>query len=580
MDDHNRILGRILVEAALLDPEKANAAVQDCDETGVVLDRFLIDRGLLQEKEIVEAMGTYYGQPAFYFSREQADPGALDLLTEEQARRYGVVPVSLVDDSLIVATCDPHNVYIFDSLRQLTGRQIQTVVAGRLELQRALAQLYAPQELDGADSVSDGTMESYLASTHSVDIVQDDFEEMDLAKERKMSEVAPIVNLANQILLEAVRRGASDIHLEPKQRHLRIRLRILGVLQEYRRLPKWTQGALTSRFKLITGLDIAQRRLPQDGRLSLRVDGREVDLRVSTLPVRHGEKVVMRVLDKARNTITLESLGMDERELEQFRSLTQSQNGIILITGPTGSGKSTTLYAALRQIENPSLNIMTLEDPIEYDLEELSQSQVLEVIGMTFAEQLRALLRQDPDVIMVGEMRDRESAEVAVRAALTGHLVLSTLHTNDAPSAATRLIDMGIEPYLVASTLVGVVAQRLIRVLCSACKAPVELSADDLRRLGLHAEEISWQAYRAVGCAACHQTGYSNRQGVFEILRATPEVRDAINLRKQARELAHAAGADFRSMRQAALAKLAAGTTSYDEVLRVIALEMHAGEVV
>jgi len=506
-----RKIGEILVDLGYIDLTQLDEALQDQQRNGGMLGQVLIRLGCITADQLAEAQAEQYDVDYEKIDPESAQPEVVARLSASMARSLNVLPLRVEDGKMVVAMLNPLDVDALDALQRHTGMYVKAVYTNPADLLKAIDFHYgvAAPSAETLDEVISDSATTHEGEEESVD---------DL---RRAVEDAPVVRIVNMLLLEAVNGRASDIHLEPRRTHLQVRYRIDGELQHIRNIPRSLMAACISRIKVMADMDIAERRIPQDGRITIKVEGRQVDLRVSTLPIQHGERVVMRVLDRDRSIRRLDELGFSPHNLTTFRWLLQQPNGIILVTGPTGSGKTTTLYAALREIQSVTRNIITCEDPIEYELEGINQSNVNEKAGLTFAAQLRAILRQDPDVVLVGEIRDQETAEIACRAAMTGHLVLSTLHTNDAVSAIPRLIDMGVEPFLISSSLVGVVAQRLVRVICPHCKQPYEPNRAELRIIGREVSEL----YRGVGCAACAGRGYLGRVTVHEILLVDDEIR-------------------------------------------------------
>jgi type IV pilus assembly protein PilB len=478
------------------------------------------------------------------------------------------VPVSASKDKLAVAMSNPMDVEAIDAVARSSRKRVEPLLAGEARIMATLDQVYGGSSGEDITASIEEAVGGVDIQIHENDITND------IAEERRQSGQAPVIKTVNLVLQEAIKQHASDIHLEPRANHLEIRYRIDGALQHTRNLPKAIQPAVISRIKIMSELDIAEKRKPQDGRIALRIHNKNIDLRISTLPIQYGERVVMRVLDKSAQQFSVEKLGFAEQERAIFESLIRKPHGIILVTGPTGSGKTTTLYAALSHIKSEESNIMTCEDPIEYELDGINQSAVNVKAGLTFAAQLRAILRQDPDVILVGEIRDGETAEVAFQAAMTGHLVFSTLHCNTAPSAITRLVDMGIEPFLIGSSVIGVLAQRLVRTLCPRCKSPYKPTIDELALLGM--EEMDGQAefYKPVGCPQCNMRGYAGRLAIFELMPVNEEMRRlALHnpTADQVRDVALSAG--MKSMKQHAIEKILAGLTTIDEVRRKVFVE-------
>lgn len=479
-----------------------------------MLGEVLTRLGYINADRLAQARAEQYDVDYEKITPESVQPEAVARVPANMAKSLNVLPLRVEDNKLIVAMMNPLDVDAIDAVQRYTGMYVKVVYTHPDDLLKAIDFHYsttaiASESLDDVISGVEGEQES---------------EGENLEDLRRAVEDASVVRLVNLLLLEAVNGRASDVHLEPRRTHLEVRYRIDGELRHVRNIPRQMMAACISRIKVMADMDIAERRIPQDGRITIKVEGRQVDLRVSTLPIQYGERVVMRVLDRDRNIRQLDELGFSPRNLMAFRWLLQQPNGIILVTGPTGSGKTTTLYAALREVRSESRNIITCEDPIEYELEGINQSNVNEKAGLTFAAQLRAILRQDPDIVLVGEIRDQETAEIACRAAMTGHLVLSTLHTNDAVSAIPRLMDMGVEPFLISSSLLGVVAQRLVRVICPHCKQEYEPTLAEIQVIGRPVEKL----YRGVGCSACGGRGYLGRISVHEILVVDEEIRNLI----------------------------------------------------
>jgi type IV pilus assembly protein PilB len=570
-----RRLGEVLVDAGVLSAkslEEALAAQAGDQGQRRKLGEVIVGLGLADETQIAQALSDQLKLPFVNLERLLSVPDeTARLLSRQVAIRHQAVPLSKEDGVLTVAMGDPTNVLAIDDLRMLTRAwSVRAAVATMSDLREAVAKHYGTP--DGASHVleSIGDFDDVEMGESRVSAPGDDEDGVE-------ADSAPVVRLVNAILGEALHNRASDIHIEPGPRDVRVRMRIDGLLRETTIVPKHVQGSLTSRIKILSGMDIAQRRKPQDGRGQVKAGGQEADTRVSTMPTMHGETIVIRLLRKERrqDATDLTGLGLEAGDLRKVeRAITQPQ-GLILITGPTGSGKTSSLYAALHQIMRPDVNVLTLEDPVEYEMIGANQMQIDDRIGVTFAAGLRAALRQDPDVILVGEIRDPETAAIAMQASMTGHLVLSTLHTNDAPSAVTRLVDMGVEPFLITSSVSLVVAQRLARRPCERCSEPVEANSETLGKLGLDAKAVANAKLRkGVGCPACAQTGYSGRMAVFEVMTVTRAIRDLIVNRateSQVRVTALAEG--MRSLRTDAMAKALEGLTTLEEVLRVTPAE-------
>ncbi len=506
-----RKLGEILIDLGYIDFTQLETALQEQQNSGGLLGQVLIRLGYITADQLAEAQAEQYDVDYEPIDPEALQAEAIAKLPATMAKSLKVLPLRIEDSKLVVAMLNPLDVDALDAIQRQSGMYVKVVYTNPDTLLKAIDFHY------GAAAPGDATLDDVISDTHSAS----ESEEENIDDLRRAVEDAPVVRIVNMLLLEAVNGRASDIHLEPRRTHLEVRYRIDGELQHIRNIPRSLMAPCISRIKVMADMDIAERRVPQDGRITIKVEGRQVDLRVSTLPIQYGERVVMRILDRDRSIRRLDELGFSLHNLTTFRWLLQRPNGIILVTGPTGSGKTTTLYAALREIQSVARNIITCEDPIEYELEGINQSNVNEKAGLTFAVQLRAILRQDPDVVLVGEIRDQETAEIACRAAMTGHLVLSTLHTNDAVSAIPRLMDMGVEPFLISSSLVGVVAQRLVRVICPHCKRAYEPTLAELRIIGRYVDRL----YRGEGCQACGGRGYLGRISVHEILVVDEEVR-------------------------------------------------------
>jgi len=551
-------MGRILVEAGLLSEAQLERALQQQKETGERLGRVIMRMGLASQDDIARAIAKQLGIDFVNLADVLLEEDVLLRIPEHIARRHHVIPIAADDSSLVVGMEDPLDVVALDDLRKLTGLEIRPVVITPDAFQRALSQYPV-----GVDQT--------LAEIRPAETYE---EEVATERLRAVAEDAPIVRLANQVIVQAIRQGASDIHVEPQEQRVRIRYRIDGALYSVMTPPKHVQAALVSRIKIMAGMNIAERRVPQDGRIEMRVDNRDIDLRVSTIPTVFGEKVVMRILDKQGAFVGIEKLGLLPEDHQRFERIITRPHGIILLTGPTGSGKTTTLYAILNRLNKVEVNITTIEDPVEYQLPGIAQVQINPKAGLTFATGLRAFLRQDPDIIMVGEIRDEETARIAIHASLTGHLVLSTLHTNDAPGAVTRLVDMGIEPFLVSSSVIGVIAQRLVRVLCQHCKQSYTPTPEMLKRVGLADLTPVPTFYRATGCEYCSNIGYRGRTGLFEIMPVDDVIKGLIVDRAPSGRIKEAAiAAGMRTLQVDGLAKVLNGTTSLEEVLRVVFVE-------
>ena len=552
-------LEALLVQRGLITTEQLVTAVAEQQRSGASLMRVLVELGLVAESDLVATIAAQLGMEFVDLAVYPVDPVAVAIISDSLARRYQALPIAWDDGVLVVAMADPANVLAIDDIRSMAKARVRTVVATRDAIEAAIDKHHRlDNDVEGVTSLA----------------LDDSSEHDDLAKITEVTEDAPIVKLANLLIRQAIQDRASDIHIEPTEREVRVRYRIDGVLHEVMRSPKRVQAGLVSRLKIMADLNIAERRIPQDGRVSAVIGGRQVDLRVATLPTVYGEKVVMRILDKGTALLDLADLGFLPDTMARYETVFSKPYGTILVTGPTGSGKSTTLYATLNQLNDPAKNIITVEDPVEYRLAGVNQVQVNVKAGMTFAAALRSILRSDPDIVLVGEIRDRETATIAMEAALTGHLVLSTLHTNDSASTPTRLVEMGIEPYLVASSVDCVVAQRLIRRLCERCKQPHEATPGEMSVMGwdLDGEEVPEVLHKAVGCGACGKTGYHGRFALHEVLLITEETRRMIAERAHSDDIKKVAVAQgMLTLRQAGLAHVRMGNTSVEELLRVVA---------
>ncbi len=546
-----------LVESALISQEQLEIALSEQTKTGGSLGYNLVKTGAISEKAFSEFLSQTYQVASVELDDIEPDEHSVELIPPEVAQKFQVVPIKREGRVLTVAMANPDNIFAIDDIKFITGLDVRPVVATETAIKRAIDRFY-----ESADSLAEVMKD-----------MQDDFEiveEMDddAGLAEAQSEDAPVVKLVNSLIADAVNKGASDIHVEPFEKKLRVRYRIDGVLHEMMSPPIKMKGAITSRLKIMAELDIAEKRVPQDGRIKIRIGAKKIDLRVSSLPTIFGEKIVMRILDKSNLQIDLTKLGFQAEALQKLVRGIEMPYGMVLVTGPTGSGKTTTLYSALNKINLPEYNIMTAEDPVEYNIDGINQVNVHEEIGLTFAAALKAFLRQDPNIVMVGEVRDLETASIAVKAALTGHLVLSTLHTNDAPSTVNRMIDMGIEPFLVASSVNVIMAQRLIRRLCVKCKKKEKIHPEALRELGIPSSE-PFDIYKQQGCPSCSNTGYAGRTGLYEVMPVSETIREMILNRASAAEIKEQAVREgMITLRGDGIVKLKAGVTSLEEVLR------------
>lgn len=558
-----RSAGEALVERGLLDPEDLEKARAQARDKGSGVSEALLSLGVVTETALTEATAQVSGLPLAGEIRAAEIPEEVVRPVPIQfARRCRVLPLREEGDSVLVAVADADPSAALHDLRVLLGRPVKACVAPASEILQAINRVYE-RGSERADDLMEGLADQGLdALAHELEEPKDLLE---------ASDEAPVIRLVNGILFQALKDRASDVHVEPFERDLQIRYRIDGVLYPVLTPPKALQAPITSRIKVMAGLDIAEKRLPQDGRIRIKIGGKDIDIRVSVLPTAFGERVVMRLLDKSAVLLDLEQLGVEGERLEDIKGLIQRPHGIILVTGPTGSGKTTTLYAALSRINSRDINIITVEDPIEYQLPGIGQIHVNPKIDLTFAAGLRSILRQDPDVIMVGEIRDAETAEIAIQASLTGHLVFSTLHTNDAAGAFTRLIEMGVEPFLVSSSILAVAAQRLVRVLCRHCREAYEPSERTLHRLGLVPADLTQGSlYRPVGCAHCMQTGYRGRTGIYELLKVDGAIRELVMRSADSATIKESARSrGMLTLREDGVRKAVLGITSAEEVLRV-----------
>ena len=566
----SRRLGDLLVNEGLISQEQLQRALSEQKGSNEKLGTILVRLQFIHEDQLIGFLSRQYGIPSITLSQLDIDPDVVRLVPAQIARKYEVLPVKRTGNALTLAMADPTNVFALDDVAFMTNLQVLPVVASQGAIRQTIERIYEPQlsALSEVITALEGEAPDVELVEGGEDVAPS---KIDIFELKDASEEAPVVKLVNLILTDAIRRGSSDIHLEPYEKVFRVRYRIDGVLQEMMAPPKRLEPALLSRVKIMSNLDIAERRLPQDGRIKIRYSNREIDLRVSTLPTIYGEKIVMRILDKEALTLDLSKLGFDDWSMENFKKAIHQPYGMILITGPTGSGKTTTLYSAVHTINSPDINIMTAEDPVEYNLKGINQVQINEEIGRTFAAVLRSFLRQDPDVILVGETRDLETAQIAIRAALTGHLVFSTLHTNDAPGTIARLQDMGIPPFLVASSILMVMAQRLARRVCKECRDPYEADEESLSAYGHVPQGLGKVTlYKGKGCQACNFTGMKGRTAIYEVMPVTPEIRELI-LRgattTETRDLATQQG--MKTLRQAGLLKVLEGQTTAEEILRV-----------
>ena len=552
--------------------EQLHKALDASRKSGERLGVTLVKSGALSEEDLSRFLSRQYGVPAVNLAEFEIEADVITLIPREVARKHRVIPMSRAGNALIVATSDPSNVVALDDLKFLTNYNIDVVVASEAAITEALTRYYEPKE-----ELASFNLEEMMGELdEDVEVAAEDEGDDNTLDLERASADAPVVKLCNVILLNAVKKGASDIHIEPYEKSYRVRYRVDGVLQEEMTPPLKLKAALTSRIKIMAHLDIAERRLPQDGRIKLKLGrGKEMDFRVSVLPTLFGEKIVLRLLDKGNLQLDMTKLGLEPEQLAEFKRAIEAPYGMVLVTGPTGSGKTTTLYSALQELNQISDNISTAEDPVEFNLGGINQVQVREDIGLTFAAALRSFLRQDPDTIMIGEIRDFETAEIAVKAALTGHMVLSTLHTNDAASTITRMLNMGVEPFLVTASVNLVEAQRLLRKICAACKQPIPTPKEELRTLGANEQEIETaRCTRGVGCGVCSGTGYKGRIAMYEVMTMSDPLKELVLQGASVAELkAEAIRRGMRTLRMSGIRKICEGTSSVEEVARITAAD-------
>jgi len=563
-----------LVEDGLLNKKQVEDLLAQQKKEGTRLLKLILEKAYVSEQDMAVSIGRVLNTPPINLARISIPVEIADLLPRELAHSHKVVPVSRLDHRLYLAMADPLNVLALDDVKRITRLEVFPMIAS----EKAIV-----DKLNSIDSSKSGSMEDIIqesknkaeddADADNVEVSREAVEEVNLDQLAASSEEAPVIKLANLILVQAVKDRASDIHIEPFDKNLRLRYRVDGVLMDATPPPKQMQLALASRFKIMSSLDIAERRLPQDGRMRVRVGGKDYDLRVSIMPTVHGEKIVLRVLDKSNLSASIDKLGLDPETFQQFKAAVDAPHGLILVTGPTGSGKTTTLYSALNELNNPTYNIVTVEDPVEFQIPGINQVPVKKEIGLTFANALRSILRQDPDIIMIGEIRDTETAEIAVESALTGHQVLSTMHCNDAPGAIARLDDMGIAPFLISSSVILACAQRLMRRICSHCKEPVTYPPKMYQDLTIDASMMDGVTlYRGRGCERCKNSGYAGRLAIIEAMTITDEIRKLVIARSNTREMAKVAvGQGMRTLRMVALDRARDGVSTLEQVLVVTA---------
>ncbi|MBC8431640.1 MAG: Flp pilus assembly complex ATPase component TadA [Desulfobacterales bacterium] len=558
-------LGEILVRQGRITPEELVELLRLQKEVSKPLGQILVDKKILTAQELTNVLGEQLGIPHVWLRKGLVDPRIVHVLPKEKAILYQVIPMFRVNNILTLATADPNDIFVFDEISKITNLEVQPVICRVDDIIEAIDQSYR----------EDVSMDEVMSSFDDSDIeIVESVKESEISEIAEMAEGSPVINMVNMILLKAIRDGASDIHLEPQAKKFQIRARIDGVLYELMTPKIDMHPAVVSRLKVMANLDIAERRMPQDGRIQVNVDRRAIDLRFSSMPGIYGEKIVLRILDRGRAILDINKLGLDTEMSERYKSLLKRPNGLILVCGPTGSGKTTTLYAALATLNSKEKNIITIEDPVEYQIQNINQNQVKQAIGLSFATFLKHALRQDPDIILVGEIRDRETAEIAIQASLTGHLVLSTLHTNDSPSVITRLLEMRIESYLISSSLLASMAQRLVRTICSECRTNFYPSKEVLNELGLN-EDKQKRLFKGKGCKECFDSGFKGRIAIYELLEMDDGLQDLILnnptidvLQKYLKEKGH------RTLRQYGYEKVVAGLTTIEEVRQATSVDM------
>ena len=563
-------LGEMLLKAGMITQPQLQEALEAQKKSGGKLGFNLVKMGFVKEDDITQLLSDQYGVPSINLRHFEIDESVIHLVPSEVAQKYLVLPVNRTGATLTIAMADPTNVFAMDDIKFMTGYNVEPVVASEIAIREAIEKYYGSSHALELKKVMDEMAEQ---DTEALELLEEE-EELDIHKLEHVSEEAPVVRLVNIILTDSIKKGASDIHIEPYEKDFRARFRVDGVLYEIMHPPMKLKDAITSRLKIMAKLDISERRLPQDGRIKIKMKlqgkMKEMDYRVSVLPTLFGEKIVMRLLDKDNLVLDMTRLGFEPESLAKFERQILRPYGMVLVTGPTGSGKTNTLYSSIARVNTPETNIMSAEDPVEFNLHGINQVQMKEQIGLNFATALRAFLRQDPNIILVGEIRDFETAEIAVKAALTGHLVLSTLHTNDAPSTINRLMNMGIEPFLVATSVNLICAQRLVRRICKDCKEEIQLPPQALVEVGFPIEEAGKvRLYKGRGCANCNNTGYRGRVGLFEVMEITDELRELILSGASAMELRRKAMEEgMITLRLSGLQKLRDGQTSVEEVVR------------
>jgi type IV pilus assembly protein PilB len=560
-----RKLGELLIESGLLTIDKLKDALEVQKETGKRLGEALIDMKVISEEEMAFALAMQLKIPFIDLTDYSIKNEVIDCLPEEVCQKFVCVPLSMKNNILDVAMADPLDLNIMKDLQFITGYNIQPAISTRSQIIDKLQRHYHPER-----TISD-VADEFVDDTGLMEFLPEEEKKMDEEADFESFKDSPFIKMVDLIIRNAIKSGSSDVHIEAQENHVRVRNRIDGVLKDSIKLPKWTQPIIISRIKVLAGLNIAERRLPQDGRIKVKAKNVSVDLRVSTLPTYYGEKAVIRILNKEEAFLSVDQLGLSQKNLKIITNFIHRPQGMVLITGPTGSGKTSTLYACMREIKSEEVNIISVEDPVEYELSGVNQVQINEKVGLSFPFILRSILRQDPNVIMIGEIRDEETAEIAVQASMTGHLVLSTLHTNDAPAAVTRLIDIGIPPYLIASSVVGIAAQRLVRTICEDCKEDYLPAQDSLARLNLDQNDLPFKFYRGAGCPNCNNTGFRGRTAIEEMMIIGPKIRELIQSSATADTLREAAMAmGMTTLGISGMKKIEMGITTIEEVLKAV----------
>jgi type IV pilus assembly protein PilB len=559
-----RKLGDLLVEIGLLPSEKLSEALNIQRQTGKRLGQVLMEMGIISEDEMAFGLAMQLKIPFVDLTSYQFQNGVVQCIPEEVSRKFLCIPVALKDNILDVAMADPLDLNMIKDLRFVTGYNIQPAISTPAQIMDALQKHYHPERTlsEVADEFAEEDLMEFIPEEKVDEEKEDSYD---------VGQNSPFVKMVDLIIKNAIKKGASDVHIEAQENQVRVRNRVDGVLQDSIKLPRWTQPIIISRIKVLGSMDISERRLPQDGRIRVRAKNVSVDLRVSTLPTYYGEKAVIRILNKESSFLSMKDLGFSDQNLQYINKFISQPQGMVLITGPTGSGKTSTLYACMREIRSEAVNIVTVEDPVEYELSGINQVQTNEKVGLTFPYVLRSILRQDPNVIMIGEIRDVDTAEIALQSSLTGHLVLSTLHTNDAPSAVTRLIDIGMPPYMISSSVIGVIAQRLVRVICSDCKEKYVPEPDLLERLNLNKKDLPFKFFKGAGCPSCSHSGYKGRTVIEEVMVMGRKIRDLVQSGASADEIRDAAMATgMTTLGISGLRKIEAGITTIDEVLQAV----------